>query len=244
MSLVLTSNLSLGTWADGENPGAGSQTVNNSGLNGNWLKLDTAVGTEHNTDGTHKDDKIAGSSIKAAFADGSTLEMSASTGSKAIRVKDDGVTGAKLNSNVVDNTTLEVSASSGTKTIRIKDGGVATAKIADAAVTTAKLEYKEYAAYLNQSGTSAPTATIIKNTLGATPTFSRTSAGVYAISCAEFTTGKTVAIIGNSNDAGITVIVGTATPLTIATYDLVTTTSPTAIDEALADTHLLIRVYP
>lgn len=52
--------------------------------------------------------------------------------------------------------------------------------------------YKTYKVYMTQSGSSAPTATIIKNTLSGTPTLSRTSTGTYRITLtAAFPSAKT-----------------------------------------------------
>lgn len=118
MARVGTINLNLGTWLDAENPGAGSQTVDNTGLNGDKIKLDTAVGAEHNANGTHKDDKIDGPALKTTVADGSTLQASGTP--RKLSVKDEGITGIKLNAGVVDNDSLEVSAATGAKTLRIK----------------------------------------------------------------------------------------------------------------------------
>lgn len=233
MALVLTTNLSLGTWTDGENPGAGSQTVDNTGLNGNWLKLDAAVGTEHNANGTHKDDKIAGASIKAAFADGSTLEMSAATSTKTIRVKDDGVTGAKLNANVVDDSTLEVSAATGTKTLRIKDSGV----------TQAKMAVKEYAAMLEQASTDAPSATVLSNTLGGTVVWARTGTGTYTATLSGvFTSSKTLILVSLEDCGGhVGAYWTTSSIITVLT----TNSSDAAADDILGtNSSILIRVYP
>lgn len=47
-----------------------------------------------------KDDGITGAKIAAAFADGTTLETSAPTGAKTIRVKDGGISAAKLASQI------------------------------------------------------------------------------------------------------------------------------------------------
>ena len=118
MARVGTPNLNLGTWTDSENPGAGSQTVDSTGLNGDKIKLDTAVGTEHNADGTHKADKIDGPSLKTTVADGSTLQASGTP--RKLSVKAEGIQGSHLNANVVDNDSLEVSAATGVKTVRIK----------------------------------------------------------------------------------------------------------------------------
>lgn len=53
-------------------------------------------------------------------------------------------------------------------------------------------EPKVYKALLNQSGTSAPVATVLQNTLGATPVYSRVVAGEYNITLAgAFPVGKT-----------------------------------------------------
>ena len=118
MARVGTSNLNLGTWLDGENPGAGSQSVDNTGLNGDKIKLDVAVGTGHTVAGAHKADVIDGPSLKTTAADGATLQL---TGSPLkLSVKSDGVQGTHLNANVVDNDSLEVSAGTGVKTLRIK----------------------------------------------------------------------------------------------------------------------------
>ena len=136
MSVSYTPNLNLCVYDDGDNPGAGSKTIASTGLNGNAVKIDTAVGSEHNADGTHKDDKIGGSSLKAAIVDGSTLEASAATGAKTFRVKDAGITTAKIaDSNV---TTAKI-ADANVTTAKIADSNVTTAKIADANVTTAKI---------------------------------------------------------------------------------------------------------
>ena len=58
--------------------------------------------------------------------------------------------------------------------------------------------YKEYVAILTQTGTSAPTATIISNTLGAV-TFSRFIGGYYYVNSSSlFTTNKTFVSVPNS----------------------------------------------
>ncbi len=140
MSRTTTTNLSLGAWDEGDNPGAGSKTVaaGNTGLNGNWLILDTAVGTGHNADGTHKSNVIDGPNLKTTVADGSGIQL---TGSPLkLNLKDDGVTGAKIAAAFADNSTLEMSAATGTKTIRVKDGGITKAKLATSAADATTIE--------------------------------------------------------------------------------------------------------
>ncbi len=53
--------------------------------------------------------------------------------------------------------------------------------------------YKEYLAFLTQSGTGAPSATILINTLGGTITWTRSSTGIYVgTSAGLFTLSKTI----------------------------------------------------
>ena len=72
--------------------------------------------------------------------------------------------------------------------------------------------YKRYIAVLSQTGASAPTATILENTLGVTPTLARTSTGIYTITAADkFTANKTwiaepqikIAVNGNEAQANL-----------------------------------------
>lgn len=95
-----TPNGLLWEWNDNDNPGAGTKGVTKAsggtGLNSCWSTLDVAVGTEHNANGTHKNDKITGANLNANVVDGATLEVSAGTGTKVIRIKDAGVTMAKI----------------------------------------------------------------------------------------------------------------------------------------------------
>jgi len=76
------------------------------------------------------------------------------------------------------------------------DDKFATAKaIKDALITSG---VKRYVALLTQTGTDAPVATVLENTLGGTVTWSRTGAGTYAvIGGSLFTANKTVAFVTN-----------------------------------------------
>lgn len=70
--------------------------------------------------------------------------------------------------------------------------------------STSTTEYLSYIAILNQSGTSAPTATVLKNNVG-TITFTYISPGYYSIvGTGLFTVGKTFVMIGKSNTDTIT----------------------------------------
>lgn len=110
--------------------------------------------------------------------------------------------------------------------------------IADAAAN-----YKVYVANTNQTGTAAPTATVLDNTLPqGTPVLARTGAGVYTVTLTgAFTSGKTVLITGTCPTAGATIsaVRTSANVITITTSNA----SNAAADALLADTLLEIRVY-
>lgn len=119
MARKATTNLSLGTWAQNENPGAGSQSVKDgAGLNNNWLILDEAVGTEHTAAGAHKSNVIDKGNLKTTVCDATTIEKDASVG---LRIKDSGVSKAKLNTDVADGSSIEKDSGVG---LRIKASGV------------------------------------------------------------------------------------------------------------------------
>lgn len=134
MARVGTPNLNLGAWTDNENPGAGSQTVDNTGLNGDKIKIDTALGTGHNPDGSHKADAIDGPSIKTTAVDGSSLQATGSP--RKLSVKDLGIQKNHINSNVPDGDSIVKDGASGQLKVNvIKAGkilGTGTGKAVDA----------------------------------------------------------------------------------------------------------------
>jgi hypothetical protein len=133
MARVGTPLLNLGCWLDGENPGAGSQTVDNTGLNGNWIKLDTATGVGHNSDGSHKADSIDGPSLKTSAFDGSSLELVGSP--RKGQVKPLGIHKGHIHSDVADGDSLQKNGTSGQLEIKaVKAGkllGTGTGKAVD-----------------------------------------------------------------------------------------------------------------
>ena len=144
----------LGMYPLGENPGAGpvqASEANPANLskarNGDQMKTELAM-SEHNTDGTHRDDKINGNSLKNSIVDGSTLEASAATGAKVFRVKDLGIATGKIAAAAVTTakiaalavTSAELAAGAVT-TSKITDLNVTTGKLADDAVTPAKISH-------------------------------------------------------------------------------------------------------
>lgn len=112
--------------------------------------------------------------------------------------------------------------------------------------TFAMVEYLVYTALLSQSGTDAPTAIVLENTLGFTPTFSRSNAGLYNINATEFSTidvDKLLIFTGTGNVGGninlnvFTVFSGGAT------IDLQVASGGANVD-ILNNTPIEIRIYP
>lgn len=149
MSRAATPGGYLWAWDDNDNPGAGSKTVSKTaggtGLNANFIEIENGLFTEHNANGTHKNDKIDGASLKSTVADGSTLEFSASSGAKVLRAKDGGLTLVKLSSTGAASGQSPIWNGSaivwGNPAPTLADGSVTRTKMIDAAkpVTTAVL---------------------------------------------------------------------------------------------------------
>ena len=88
-----------------------------------------------------------------------------------------------------------------------KSNSNATKNFTVESVVQAGLGYKAYAALISQSGTNAPTATVLKNNTGHTYTWTRTAAGKYEITANgnAFTANKTAVFInyGNPSSDGL-----------------------------------------
>ena len=64
-------------------------------------------------------------------------------------------------------------------------------------ITSGNSTYKVYSALLTQSGTDSPTAVVLENTLGVTPTWGYQNVGIYRIdSIGTFIDGKTTITVG------------------------------------------------
>lgn len=82
----------------------------------------------------------------------------------------------------------------------VADAGAARTNIGAAAVSTVKV----YRALLTQSGSSAPVATVLENTLGGTVVWTRTSAGIYRGTLASaFPSAKTMFLCQSIYDPAI-----------------------------------------
>jgi hypothetical protein len=115
------------------------------------------------------------------------------------------------------------------------------ATASDELVTKSQLDavampFKIYKALISQTGTNAPTANVLANTLGGSVTFTRVSGATYTInSSGLFTAGKTALFIGQrSTSGGVGLNWLSANTLNLLTLS----------DGALIDLSISIEVYP
>lgn len=107
--------------------------------------------------------------------------------------------------------------------------------------------YKVYTALLTQSGTDAPVAIVLQNTLGVTVTYGYTATGVYSIELGTaYASGKVgifISPFGNSNNYALSSTIGFQYDGTTG-YILRTFDSTGALsDKGLGNTMIEIRVY-
>ena len=154
------------------------------------------------------------------------------------KFKHAGLTQFSINAN--NTATFASLSGTGTRTV------VADASGNLSASATSNPAYKVYTALLTQSGTSAPTAVVLENTLGGTVVLSRVSAGQYkATLTGAFTTNKTTSSCTTGAGTGNNIV-------TIAAYqstanEVVFNTSTVAgggfIDGVLSAATFEVRVY-
>lgn len=109
-------------------------------------------------------------------------------------------------------------------------------------VTGDAVPYKVYVALLTQSGTAAPVATVLENTLGGTVVWIRAGAGDYrAILVGAFPSGKSIAFASAdpSYDGG-----GGGSPVLIARISADVIGVATGGDDQMLGCALEIHVYP
>lgn len=132
----------------------------------------------------------------------------------------------------------------------LRIGNVAAARNADEAVNKAQMDavrpYKRYVAILSQSGTAAPVAIILENTLGGTLVWSRNSDGYYTATLSNaFTASKTVAKIGNVDDQIASGYLAVISGVGTSTIQIGTGQSGGGgLDGLMYSTYFEIRVYP
>tara|TARA_R100001163_G_scaffold49934_1_gene37575 strand:+ start:624 stop:1079 length:456 start_codon:yes stop_codon:yes gene_type:complete len=107
-----------------------------------------------------------------------------------------------------------------------------------AAFANATAAYTAYAAIVSQASTSAPTATSLQNTTGATFTWARTGAGTYTLTASSsiFTNAKTVCFLNNGG------VSDTQTMQWVRTSDTVITIT-TSADDKITKGSFEVRIY-
>lgn len=157
-----------------------------------------------------------------------------------------------LTDNLVDKVQVNgsVSASSfngsatltGTPTAPTAAVGTNTTQIATTAFVKANTRpYKVYTALISQTGTSAPTAIILENTLGGTVVFSYSGVGLYqATFTGNFVSDKTWTSITSTASADVTLTAGWSS---IDTVNINAYLSGTLYNSVMSKSCLEIRVY-
>jgi hypothetical protein len=122
-----------------------------------------------------------------------------------------------------------------------------------AALQTAVGTYKEYTATVTQTGTSAPVATVLNNTLGGTLVWTRSATGTYlATLTGAFPTASKVVILTSFTSSNLapagsialtSAVRDTANRLKFITATMDNAGARTVADSALSIS-LLVRVYP
>lgn len=145
------------------------------------------------------------------------------------------VEAARINSNGTTNFNYSVTAPTA-------PAGTNTTQVATTAFVQENARpYKVYTALLSQSGTNAPTATVLENTLGGTIVWTRVNTGLYSGTLTgAFTTNKT-ALLNNNPVGGVStnVINSSTNEIIIQTRGF----SNAQTDNGLTNTSIEIRVY-
>ena len=105
--------------------------------------------------------------------------------------------------------------------------------------------YKVYTALLSQSGTSAPTATVLENTLGGTVVWTRSNTGQYVGTLTgAFTDQKTIIFVNRSNPAATAFDTNmAANVININTVGYTTFSNSAYVDGQTNSASIEIRVY-
>lgn len=148
---------------------------------------------------------------------------------------------AWLRADLPDATTDEMEAGTETDPRAMSPADVAAAI---AALGGGNPGYLEYVALLTQTGTNAPVATVLANTLGGTPVFARSGAGIYTMTLTgAWVDAKTALIPGSCKnaDSNMQLKRTSADVISIYTMDI---PSGFSSDALLVQSAIVIRVYP
>ena len=171
--------------------GSNTSVIGNSSTTQTWVGGKLTVGKSTN-DGVN--DIQANGTVSSG---NTTLGTSQPTANNQLTRKDYVDTADNLKAN------LASPSFTGTPTAPTATAGTNTNQVATTAFVQGIRPYKVYTALLTQTGTSAPVATVLENTLGGTVTWSRTVPGGYFATLSNaFTTDKTTVLITNGSTNG------------------------------------------
>ncbi len=177
------------------------------------------------------------------------LTFGSSSGNVGVNMTPTSVATDKLqvNGNITATSYSGGATLTGTPTAPTASVGTSTTQIATTAFVQANARpYKVYTALLTQSGTSAPVATILENTLGTTINWSYNAVGSYQATAAvtTFTANKTALFVSPTVvDSMVNFLNINTTQTQIITKNVFTGT-PVAGNGQLSVTSVEIRVYP
>jgi len=159
---------------------------------------------------------------------------------------DDGVNKLQVNG-TVSATSFNGSATlTGTPTAPTATAGTNTTQIATTAFVQANARpYKVYTALISQTGTNAPTATVLENTLGGTIVWTRSNTGQYVGTLTgAFTDQKTIIFVNRSNPAATAFDTNmAANVININTVGYTTFSNSAYVDGQTNSASIEIRVY-
>jgi hypothetical protein len=107
------------------------------------------------------------------------------------------------------------------------------------ASSEASLGYKLYVALLTQSGTAAPVPTVLTNTLGVSPVWSRTGAGIYYFTLVGTFPAAKTAVFGNKQI--VLMERSSSDAIVVNSFD---SDFVTPLDDILTNVPIEIRIYP
>jgi hypothetical protein len=157
-----------------------------------------------------------------------------------------------INGNLLVNTTTDntVDIAQFNGTISASPATTANQVVVKSQLDAVARPYKVYTALISQTGTNAPVATVLENTLGGTVVWSRTAAGEYeATLSGAFTTNKTVCFVTigantASNIVSFKSFQSTTSVVKLQAYNSTSTAGiGTGVDSAILLATFEIRVY-
>ena len=160
-----------------------------------------------------------------------------------------GIVVASIATGVIVN--ADVNASAAIDATKIADGTVSNAEFQYLNGVTSNIQtqinairpYAVYVALLSQSGTDAPVATVLENTLGGTVVWTRNDAGDYTGTLAgAFTVNKTTVNVSIASSYFAYVLLSASTVDALSLYS--TQADGSGIDDAFDKAFIEIRVYP